>query len=49
MTATFFGWVFLIVLLSWGPIYAYKLISKKVDPSDFEKIMKHVKRNAINT
>lgn len=49
MTPGFFLFVILIVLASWGPPFIVKLILRKADPSDFEKIMKNVKRDKINT
>jgi hypothetical protein len=49
MTGKFFVFVIIIVLASWGPLYVVKLILKYADPSDFEKIMKNVKRDKINT
>lgn len=44
MTPKFFGYVILIVAVSWGPLYVTSLVLKRLDPSDFEKIMKNVKR-----
>lgn len=49
MNGIFFIYVTIIVLCSWLPLFICKLILKRVDPSDFEKIMKNVKRNKINT
>ncbi len=40
----FFFWVFVIVIINWAPIFMVKFIMKRRDPSDFQKIMKHVKR-----
>ena len=41
---SFFGWVLLILLISWAPLYISRWIYKKVDPTDSEKLMKNVKR-----
>lgn len=41
------GKVFLIVLIAWLPLFLFKFIKKRVDPSDYEKIMRNAKRNAI--
>lgn len=49
MTPKFFIYVLIIVVVSWGPLYILKLILRKLDPTDFEKIMKNVKRDKINT
>lgn len=49
MDGHFFLCVFVIVLFSWGPLFITKLILQFVDPSDFEKIMKNVKRKKIMT
>jgi phospholipid-translocating ATPase len=48
MTPKFFGYVILIVSISWGPLFLAGLVLKKLDPSDFEKIMKNVKRQKVN-
>lgn len=45
----FFGWVLLILMISWLPLYVARRILKEVDPSDSEKLMKNVKREMINT
>lgn len=45
----FIGYVLAIVALSWLPLYIVKLVLKRLDPSDYEKIMKNVKRKKINT
>ncbi|CAD8045715.1 unnamed protein product [Paramecium sonneborni] len=45
----FFGWVFLILLMSWLPLYVLRRIQKLVDPSDHEKLMDQVQRETINT
>jgi phospholipid-translocating ATPase len=44
MTPKFFAYVILIVMVSWLPLYLHKLLMKRLDPSDYEKIMKNVKR-----
>ncbi len=33
----------LITAISWVPPFVFKFIMKKIDPSDFEKVMKHKK------
>jgi hypothetical protein len=35
--------VAIIVALSWGPIQAMKIVRKKIDPTENEKIMKNMK------
>ncbi|CAK83243.1 unnamed protein product (macronuclear) [Paramecium tetraurelia] len=45
----FFGWVILILLMSWVPLYILRRILKSVDPSDYEKLMDQVQRETINT
>ena len=41
--------IFAIVMISWFPLFLFQVIKKKVDPSDYEKIMKTVPRGIINT
>lgn len=38
----FFIYVFLIVMASWLPCYMVQELLRKLDPSDFEKIMANV-------
>lgn len=42
------GKILLIVLIAWLPLFLFKIIKKKVDPSDYEKIMRNAKVG-INT
>jgi hypothetical protein len=49
LDAKFFGWVILILIMSWLPLYLIRRILKLVDPSDYEKLMEHVSRETINT
>ena len=37
---SFLGWIFIILFISWGPLYVMKLLLRAIDPSDFEKLMK---------
>ena len=41
--------ILLTLVLSWGPIFIWKLISKKWWPSDYQKAMKFVNRKRIGT
>ena len=45
----FIGKILVIVLASWLPLFLFRIIKKYLDPSDFEKIMKTVKRKRIGT
>jgi hypothetical protein len=38
----------LLTAISWVPPFVFKYIMKKIDPSDFEKVMKHTKTQKIN-
>jgi hypothetical protein len=49
MDANFFLSVLIIVAFSWAPLYLSQLILGYIDPSDYQKIMKNVKRKKINT
>ena len=49
INAKFIFYVLTIVVVSWLPLFIVKLLLKKLDPSDFEKLMKNVKRRKINT
>jgi hypothetical protein len=49
MNATFFLAVLFIVAFSWGPLFLIQLVLGYLDPSDYQKIMKNVKRKKINT
>jgi hypothetical protein len=49
MNGAFFLSVLIIVMFSWGPIFLTQLILGYIDPSDYQKIMKNVKRKKINT
>ena len=39
----FIGKIMAIVCVSWLPLWLFKIIKKKVDPTDYEKIMLTVK------
>ena len=39
----FVGKMTLITAASWVPPYLFKVIMKRIDPSDYEKVMRHKK------
>jgi hypothetical protein len=41
--------VIIVFLLSWGPLFLLTFLLRKIYPSDFQKIMKNVKKKVINT
>jgi hypothetical protein len=47
MTWTFTGWVLVIMLISWCPLFLARVVMNYLDPSDFEKLMRNVKRDRI--
>jgi phospholipid-translocating ATPase len=49
LSGKFFLTLLIIVIASWLPLYLLQLVIQKFDPSDYEKIMKQVKRQKIRT
>ena len=44
----YIGKILGIVAISWLPLFLFQIIMNKVDPSDYQKVMRTVKRQAIN-
>lgn len=42
MDISFFWKIVVITLISWLPLHIFKLIIKKIDPTDYEKVMSAV-------
>lgn len=38
----------LITLISWAPPFIFKILMRKFDPSDYEKVMRYKKTDIIN-
>jgi len=47
LTLVNFLFILLITLISWGPIFGWKLLRKRIWPTDYEKVMHTVKRKPI--
>lgn len=41
--------ILVLVSLSWFPLWIFKILKKKLDPTDYEKIMQKVTQKFINT